>query len=1535
MFKLRYAALLLIASVAWGDVTSIVTFPGGTNGSVQTNKNGRFNGDSFLTYSTATHFLNSPGISISTLTANGISYTFPSSQTGGYFLQVDGAGGLSWQTPSTFSVSSGTSLAVYDGAVKISSPTGALIYNASQFIVSLQGATTAAISVDPSSVTLLGPSIDLASEVTGSLPAASIASGNLGASVVASSIAVNAVKDASIVSVSGSKVTGNIPGNAVGITGSVNVSQVIGAIQNQNTLQTGATFYVSSGTVLNELNAGQIGIGVAVDPFSYLTVQGGLGGAGNSILVTGSGGQAFHAKTTSNASIYYTVENASVTAKMEALTSESGFKLTVQNNSGISKPELPLTLFTQGSIAGPSDETTATLYKSSFTATNLVASNGLTAAIITDTGLNSGECVQTTTGGRLTTTGSACGSGSGGGSSTDLVPGDTDYIQNRITLQSGSTFYVSSGSVKSSFSLAYTSNVLTAAGVPYYQYPLLVASNTLVNQIQNIGYFQGNGNSLVFTGKPDVTIFDDLIDVTAISDAGGPFYGIQSRMTCINSADSCQPAGGAFFGTMDTSAQTGYGVKGFVSGPGTGIGVYGQTGSSAKPQFGGFFKSELGSNVNYGAYLSAANGSNNYGLYVGNGQAFIGSSMTVTGAGGISNTYGITTGSLTVSAAGDGGAIFTIGSSTYGVLSSSFVIPSGHLLTMNSTNYTVGDGGTGSGGATTAAGTLNAVQYNNPAGTFAGSNNFQFNGTSVTVVGPIVHSTLTVLNNATVSANTGNPFIDIYEGNTPVAGTRILATFGTNQQADQIVITDLQPLNLIRYGVNAGGLRIGRLTNNQKIYSDQSITQYVEIWNTGLMEFKTATTANGGKDFVFYPQQTETVRISSISVNVVSSMTVRGANGLGVIYGATLGSATVNNLTGSQYVKTDSNKTLASQSGVPTTDLTGTLQAGQFPALTGAVTTSAGALATTLNPNQNQVVTWSSSQTVTAPLGVSVTYGVAVGSITGSGLSTCGDSTHALAWTSGTNLFSCQAITASGGSSSAVFATTGTSSGFTGPPVSSPIAGIIANSSQFTSQNLNSTTFYFQINTSSITAQGPVVSSISVNSVYPGAVQSGVYSNITGVGAQGQALNLNTHLINGVVDPVSAQDAVTKAYADSLKISLSTGVVGTLPAAQEPAHTGDVTNSAGSLAMAAAASQPNINTFTASSITVTGSSGLRLNYTNVTQSTGTPLTTNVNGVVVSSSGVNLWKFTSGTSNFTIPTWGRMAYIHACGGGGSGAGGEGRATANIRSGASGGGGGFCWDGVIDLTQVAATSLAVNVASAATAGAGGSTAAGTGGSQGPVTSIYIVGGSTLVYAWGGGGGLATASSGTPGGTGGSGFLPGANATNSATMIGGGRLTVDVGMGLTGAGTILNSIGLSADWGGGGGGGGSQTNAGSLGGVSIHGDGGGGGSGGCTTANVCAAPAAGGMAGSYTNIAGGGGAAGTSGASCTAGTAGADGNLFRGGSGGGAGGGDQDSTAVACTGGAGGLCGGGGGAGGPGTSVGAAGGAGGPGCVFIEVW
>lgn len=91
-------------------------------------------------------------------------------------------------------------------------------------------------------------------------------------------------------------------------------------------------------------------------------------------------------------------------------------------------------------------------------------------------------------------------------------------------------------------------------------------------------------------------------------------------------------------------------------------------------------------------------------------------------------------------------------------------------------------------------------------------------------------------------------------------------------------------------------------------------------------------------------------------------------------YGVQLGSATVNDLTGSQLVRTDANKKLISSATLTTTELVGILQAAQEPAHTGDVTNSAGSLAMTAAAVQANITTFTSGS------GIQITSNTVLGS---------------------------------------------------------------------------------------------------------------------------------------------------------------------------------------------------------------------------------------------------------------------------------------------------------------------------------------------------------------------------------------------------------------------------------------------------------------------------------------------------------------------------------------------------------------------------
>jgi hypothetical protein len=107
--------------------------------------------------------------------------------------------------------------------------------------------------------------------------------------------------------------------------------------------------------------------------------------------------------------------------------------------------------------------------------------------------------------------------------------------------------------------------------------------------------------------------------------------------------------------------------------------------------------------------------------------------------------------------------------------------------------------------------------------------------------------------------------------------------------------------------------------------------------------------------------------------------------------------------------------------------------------------------------------------------GLTITYGVNAGSMTGAGLTTCGDSSHALNYSATTGLYGCQTLTGGGGGGASTLAvTTGTSSGFSGPPISSPTAVVLFDSRTTNGQLLSNSTYFFTLRPDSVTLQGVV-----------------------------------------------------------------------------------------------------------------------------------------------------------------------------------------------------------------------------------------------------------------------------------------------------------------------------------------------------------------------------------------------------------------------------------------------------------------------------
>lgn len=260
-------------------------------------------------------------------------------------------------------------------------------------------------------------------------------------------------------------------------------------------------------------------------------------------------------------------------------------------------------------------------------------------------------------------------------------------------------------------------------------------------------------------------------------------------------------------------------------------------------------------------------------------------------------TYGLTAGSVTVNGSGAGAIQFNEGAdstaygptsnkdnlwasssshtfvfnpnitSTYTVVgSSTSVITPGNVAVWTS-QFGLRDGGTD---LSQLSPPINTVLYNNN-GPVGNSSNFQFNGTSVTILSSTSFTT-------SGSQNTINPaYVDIFDGKpgSPYLG-KPLFTVGSFNQSAQLGVYDQTRIDESRYGAKVGHLEVGESSSliNHQIQDDNASTQLINWWNNGEMDIQTATNGNGGKSIVFLPNSVSEMTISSVAITITTGTVI-------------------------------------------------------------------------------------------------------------------------------------------------------------------------------------------------------------------------------------------------------------------------------------------------------------------------------------------------------------------------------------------------------------------------------------------------------------------------------------------------------------------------------------------------------------------------------------------------------------------------------------------------------------------------------------
>lgn len=491
--------------------------------------------------------------------------------------------------------------------------------------------------------------------------------------------------------------------------------------------------------------------------------------------------------------------------------------------------------------------------------------------------LSTGQCLQSGSGGLITTSGAPCGSGGGGGTSALQVTqsgvqitsptasmnfngtffslagsGSTSTIavsgssvtlqaQNVIfltsSLQNGSTFYVSSGTVNGQFSVNGTvdaeSNVNIQNGGELF---LQNSGNGSNVTLQNVG---SGGTGILNVASSGMAILSSATVNTQLTAATYQGGGLA---TCGDGTHALSWGSGTFGCQTITTGGGGSGSGSVISSPFGQVAVYSLAGSSTQ-----------------------VTGNSN--LLVNTSSITVAAPVTFTSPVQSTFTYGVTMGSANVSGAGNGAITLNIGLGTsapapFSVMSTSGSLQVGQFAVITSTNGTLASGGTGP----VPGGPLGSVEVN-VGGAHGGYNSFNYSGSSLTVA-----SSASFTNDGLQNPTHG--FVDIYEDFIPI-GTPLL-TIGSGNLHSQIQILDSQPANFNAFGITMGSLKVdpNNFTGDAIVDGPNDSQNQIQFWNTtgGVPGNMLIQTDAGAGNILLNPARVNEVTVSSFGVIISTSV---------------------------------------------------------------------------------------------------------------------------------------------------------------------------------------------------------------------------------------------------------------------------------------------------------------------------------------------------------------------------------------------------------------------------------------------------------------------------------------------------------------------------------------------------------------------------------------------------------------------------------------------------------------------------------------